>query len=79
MALFSFREKKTTQVTFRMFGLIVRFSKYDFWNLGEISDLKNIFSKKIFYFSKSKKISKKSEILKKWDILGILRIFNGFP
>ena len=61
------------------FKMLTRFSKCDFWIPGQILDFKNIFSKKIFYFSKLKKISKKFEILKKWKIFGILRIFNGFP
>ena len=78
MALFNFRGEKTTQVTFRMFRLIVRFSKYDFWNPGQISDFKNIFSKKYFIFRNRKNLEK-IEILKKWDILGIIKIFNGFP
>ena len=58
-----------------MFRLIVRFSKYDFWNPGQISDFKNIFSKNIFYFSKSKKISKKIRNLEK---VGYSRNFKDF-
>ena len=68
--------EKTTQVTFRMFRLIVRFSKYDFGIPGQILDFKKFVS---IFFLKSKKILKKFEILKKWEIFGILRIFNGFP
>ena len=52
-----------------IFKILARFSKYDFWIPGQILDFKNIFSKNIFYFSKLKKISKKSEILKKWKLL----------
>ena len=79
IAMFFFRPQKSCTYlpasSYVIFKMLARFSKYDFWIPGQILDFKNIFSKKIVYFSKSKK----SEILKKWGIFGILRIFNGFP
>ena len=33
-----FSRKKVELFVFRIFKLIARFSKHDFWNLGEISD-----------------------------------------
>ena len=64
---------------FRIVVLLGGFYKYDFWNLETILDFKNIFSKKIFYFSKLKKNLEKVRNLEKVEIVGILRIFNGFP
>ena len=61
------------------FKMLARFSKCDFWIPGQILDFKNFVSKKKLFFSKSKKNLEKFEILKKWKIFGILRIFNGFP
>ena len=51
-------EKKTGLLIFRIFSLIVRCSKYDFWNLWEILDrhrcseksFKHMFSKKSRFF-----------------------------
>ena len=60
------------------FKMLARFSKYDFWIPGQILDF-NIFFGKTYYFSRNRKNLEKFEILKKWEIFGILRIFNGFP
>ena len=61
------------------FKMLARFYKYDFRIPGQILDFKIFDSKKKLFFSKLKKILKKCEILKKWRIFGIVRIFNGFP
>ena len=50
--------------------MLVRFSKLDFWIPGQILDFKKFVPKKTLFFSKSKKIAKKIEFLKKWKIFG---------
>ena len=70
-----FSGEKTTQVTFRMFRLIVRFSKYDFGIPGQILDFKKFVS---IFFLKSKKILKKFEILKSGEFLEFKGFSMGF-
>ena len=58
-----------------IFRMLARFSKYDFRVPGQILDFKNIFSKTIFYFSKSKKNIEKVRNLEK---VGNFRKFKDF-
>ena len=54
-----FSRKKTELFVFRIFKLTARFSKYDFWNLGKISDRSR--KKSIKKNQAKKKLSKKSK------------------
>ena len=61
---------KTGILILNDFKMLARFSKCDFRVPGQILDFKNFVSKKKLFFSKSKKIAKKFEFLKKWKIFG---------
>ena len=45
-------------INFRIYKLIARISKYDFWNPGENSDLKIFFRKNILFFEIEKNLEK---------------------
>ena len=68
--------------SFRMFRLIARFSKYDFWNPGEILNWYrwNIFFENIFSRPKKnrdKNLKKKKSIFFSWKFVGLEKIFVG--